>query len=543
MRKRASIALKASALALVLALLAPVSARAQFILCEDPSDAQTDMKGLASDAIDMFGDLITELAIFIDNDIGKTAKAEMLDRLDQYNTNLYPPLDEWWNVPADMGPYDAKKFPKGNQKGYNNKNAAIIQSSVKDPTYTSLFKDGDCSDNDWDKNPDCIDGAHPPQATLPAWKAMVRQLSIAKIDQTRQIGSLVDARLINEHLMAKVQTALEARERFTPGEGACQMDIAGPAMNKMYYMSRALTRTITREDTLRRLNYLQPQPEVADSGGTLIKAAYAVPPRNTWGMDELRRRFKIYSQLYCDPELGDPGCDKAYIAANPDRADVGMDVDIPSMLFGDRQTIDFTDSKKQDTVLFALQTLIDPFAPDPIAKNVLGNMTGIQAFSQRRAYNVRVNSIYNVMAQMISERAAIPTDKALGGKDGAGAAVDAPKDAETGLPLDPTADANKALGFDPVDNPHPDDGMTSYASLRNALAKSRYLDPAYVTRIVVDPTAAAQEQSNVNAAQAQLLNDLLKRNEEMLFMESMSYSDDLDATMPASALAATPTGG
>ena len=438
------------ALLLILAavLLSPAPARAS-VLCEDAKPATDDMTKLSTDSKKLIGSFMREIANYIDYDLTDTATAEILDRLDQYNVNLYPPLEVWWD--------DGKN----------------------DPT----------------------------TSTLPALKAMAKEIHLARIDQTRQIGSLMDASSQNERAQSKHQQNVEAHGLYTPAESTCQVDSTGPGMNKSYYFSRALARAIAMEDTKRRENYLQSPKEIADNSGLFIRSAEAAAtPAPVGGPAEIGKLWTEWCTLFYDPSVGDQGCDPTKPGTFP-----GMNTDLPGMLWGDKQTM--TQDQLKQVVPAALRTLIDPFAPVPVQPGALAGSPGLIEMEARKTKNGRYNTIYNVLGQLLAERG--------GGASG--------------------VDAN---AINTVTGLQPDQGSdnASYADLRNALTKSRYLNPAYIVRLVSDPGAVVREQGSVNAIQAQLMNDLYKRTEEMVFMEAASYGDDLDRSHARPPVANTPVG-
>lgn len=440
-------------------------------LCESASNAQDNMSDLAKEISGpMFDKFLKEIATYIDYDF-KTATAEITDRLQQYDVNLYPPLEQWW-----------------------------------DNTENKADKD-DSSDDDSD--------LANPTSTLAALKAMTRQISMAKIEQTRAIGSMFDARMLNEKWLAMRMAHIEGTARYTPAETTCQIDRAAKGQNIAYYQARALTKAITREDTLRRLNYVAPVESVKVKGddGTFIRSAYAATtPRVLSGAGEMAQLYQEYAKLFCDQKAGDQGCATATVPFP------GLNRDIPSLLWGDKQTQKWIDTSNQakanerrEAAMKSLRTLVDPFTPPPVSPSVISTAAGREELARRRAWNARINTLMNSMTHMMAER--------VGGSN-------------TDM-----VDIKTATGL----QPDADDKSASYSAIRAATAKSRYLDPKFIPRLMNSPGALAQEQIGVNATQLSLLYDLWQRSQEGLYVQAATYADALDGAMPSGTNSAVAT--
>lgn len=488
--------------------------------CELKTGADAAMDWYKNAAEADFNAFIQELTKFIDLDLNRTATAEILTRLGEYDKNLYPPLNEWW----DDGNGDGKKYNASGEPVLDAK-----KDQVEDP------------DNK------CDGDANPCTSTLPALKAMTRQIGVVKVQQTMMIGAMLDAKMLNERLHARERTMAVTMPRYTPTETSCTVDGMGNAFIRMERMSNVLTAALTREDTLRRNNHV-PLPMVAAAAhgeGFLIrKAEAAAPPPELQPLavgfaGQLALLWKEFCTKYYDPARGDQGCDPAVYttpAVYP-----GKNTDLSGFLWGDNQTINMNDTPNMDNLAnltAALRTLISPFAPDPIAATALNAVQGQEEAMARRARDARLNTVWNVMAQLASERAS-------GGGRNIDPAVNPATDPSKGA-ADPEA-IRQAAGFAPDPNvayipagqiaenqggtpanPNHEGGGPSYSTLREAMVKDRYFNPAYAIRLVNQPSAVVREDLAVQAAQAQITNDLYKRTEEMVFMEAASFADDLD---------------
>ena len=320
---------------------------------------------------------------------------------------------------------------------------------------------------------------------LPALQDMTAQLHAANIDQSVAFGKMMDAQMLNEFSQDIQMQQVESQRRYMPNETTCQVDTVGPGMIRAQRMSRALTRAIT----------VGSQPVRMNAEGSMSQGGTGSFTANAW---------EEYVTTFCDPEKGGMGC-----GGTPGTL-AGAHTDIPSLLWGDRQTIDMDTPENQQIIDAALRYLISPLAVDPISEDVVDTPQGREVMLQRRAQAGRVNTVYMVMSQMIAER--------IGGSG-----VD-------------TQEVRTAAGL-PVADASTD---ASYREIVQATTKDRFHNPEYVVRMVSNPEQVVREQGAVTALRMQQLHDLYKRMEEMVFMEASIYAGELDSRIPAAPNHSTP---
>lgn len=321
---------------------------------------------------------------------------------------------------------------------------------------------------------------------LPALQDMTAQLHAANIDQSMAFGKLMDGQMLNEFSQEMQFQQVEAQRRYMPNETTCQVDTVGPGMIRAQRMARAVTRALT----------VQTQPVRMNAQGSISQGGTG---------EYVARAFEEYTSMFCDPDKGGMGC-----GGTPGTR-AGEHTDIPSLLWGDKQTIDVSDAETQQVINAALRYLISPVTPDPIAEDVVNTPQGREALLQRRAQAGRVNTVYMVMSQMISER--------IGGSG-----VD-------------TSEVRTAAGLPPADAATD----ASYREILNAVNKDRFHNPEYVVRIVSNPEQVVREKGAVTALLMQQMNDLYKRMEEMVFMEASVYAGELDGRVPSQPTFRLPT--
>lgn len=333
---------------------------------------------------------------------------------------------------------------------------------------------------------------------LPSMKKQAKQLTVDQVDQSKSLGSMNDAQTQNETINEIKQQEVAAQRRYAPNEGSCVVDSiatatsgagggsGGSGINKAAAMSRALAAAAARDDGKRRTN---------STGSPSEKGKGA----------EVNWIWKQFHDKFCDPANGDQGC-----TAAGDTEMSGMHVNLPQLLWGQKQTIDMSNDKNRQIVEAAERYFINPFSPDPIQVQAIRSSQGQEMLLDRRANNARTNAIYNVVAQMLAERAG-------------GSGVN-------------SQDMRVAAGLPPGDAATD----ASYRELMIAMSFDRYHDPDYLVRMVNYPEQILREQGSINAIKMQQMNDIYRRQEELLFMEAASYGNTLDGDKPSSAEAAAP---
>lgn len=313
---------------------------------------------------------------------------------------------------------------------------------------------------------------------LPAMKASAKQLSSARIDQSRTIGTLIDAENENETMHDYQKHEVEAFHRYTPSEAGCILDSTGSGAGKGYKLSRAFAAGTVKESTDARL--LKKGTPGANGTGGMTK----------WEWGE-------YASQYCDPSIGDQGCATAGPLAGKNR-------DMSGMLWGASQTIDMSDPNNRKVFNDVMRTFVGTRKEDPIPGSVVDHAVGRQVMLERRADTARMNTIYNTISQMMAER--------VGGSGVNSQDIRV----QAGLP--------------------PGDASTdaSYREIQQAMTKDRFRSNDFIQQLVNNPASLARTQGAVNAIKLQQMNDIYHRLEERVFMEAATYSKTLDSHMPDS---------
>ncbi|MEZ0260123.1 MAG: hypothetical protein ACAH80_03895 [Alphaproteobacteria bacterium] len=330
---------------------------------------------------------------------------------------------------------------------------------------------------------------------LPALMDMTKQLSAAPMDQSRQLGSLVDAELLNEGIAAKQHAQVEARRRYVPNELTCQVDSmmrpnagcgglpAGCGPSKVERMANAMTMGYAKEDMVRRNNAI----------GTTADKGQAV---------ELNKLWSDFCTTYYDPARGNQGCGTLPAAPAITRQ---KHLSLPEILWGDKLTYDMSVAENRKIFIDVQRFMLSPTSMDPIPEQALNTAQGREQMLYRRSRNARLNTVYNVVGQMLSERAS-------------GSEIN--------------TSALRLAGGVPAANTYTGPNGVSYRELMEALTKDRFHNPEYIVRMVNAPEEIVREQGSINALKLQQMGDIYRRMEEMVVMEASVFAAELDFKKP-----------
>lgn len=423
-------------------------------LCESASDAEDQIDEMNQDIVDRFNELLEQEQNFIDLKLMDAAKQEVMARLAEFGDNYAKGLGEFWR------------------------------------------------DNNENNDPD-------PKGLYEQLKLMTTQLNMAKVQQTMQLGAQIDAEVTQEAALQQQQQEIKAQQVMTTSQQGCQLDTVGPQMGAASVKTRAIARGFALDNQKRTMNAAPSGPAPATPGlyrdqHNLAKAAAKGP------IYEQAVLYDEYKQYFCDPAAGDAGCTTAGSLA-------GQNTDLPALLWGDKQSADLgqsaTGENNRRVRAAVLRTLISPRSPAPVPPEITDSTTGQQELLRRRAHAARINSIYNVVAQMMAERVSVTSF----------------------APDVSPADIRTASGVAPGDstvNP-------SYREIQEAMSRDRFIHPEYTAQLIGAPWEIAREEVGVNATRMQQMSDLYKRTEEMVFMEAAVYGEDLDKMMPTDGIEQT----
>lgn len=220
---------------------------------------------------------------------------------------------------------------------------------------------------------------------------MTEQLNVAVIDQSRSIGSFIDAanQVKTQNLLQ--QKEKEAIERLKPGENACAMATIANSAQKALQTGREIKDAINTQAAARALN-------LPGSGTEEGPDRYA------------NIRWTNYCQIFADTtdNAGYNGCDN--IAPLPNNVP-GADIDIERFLF--RDTIDMTNANERKAANAILTNLVDSKPLMPLPEDA--TVSDIEIADEVRRlrllrdhYAALRQPLINVVSGIISRRVGIP---------------------------------------------------------------------------------------------------------------------------------------
>lgn len=311
----------------------------------------------------------------------------------------------------------------------------------------------------------------------PALKEMTSQLHASQIDQSRVLGSMIDAQAQNEFMQEMQRREVQAQYRYKENELTCQIDTVAQGQTKAVRMGRAAARAMAKDSQSARMNA---------TGTAGVRGPGA----------EQAERWQEYTTRFCDPDKGGQGC-------NGTPGDLaGRHVDLPRLLWADQLTLDMSSPDNKLVVDTVIKYMLSPQSQRPIPRDTMESPPGQEAFLKQRTLTARHNVIYNAVAMMIGQR--------MGG---------------SGVN---TQEMRQAAGLPPMS----ESTDASYAEIMHAVTKDRFHNPEYVVRLVQNPEQVVREQGAVNAVRLQQLNDFYKRTEDMVFLEAAAYAAQLDTRIP-----------
>ncbi len=331
---------------------------------------------------------------------------------------------------------------------------------------------------------------------LPALRQMTGQLYAARVDQSRQIGALIDAQSVNRTARFEEELQLSSKKNTLPNEMVCVAGSYSAALSQTMRYSNALTKGF-KADLIARAE-----------GSPLSSSARGIAA-------DQQLRWARYCTEFHNPlnnnGLGvTPNC--ALFPLSPGAIPNG-DIDIEGFLFKD--TINMASSDEYATSMAIMENLVQPIIREKIPTNTIYTPTGQEAIIKRQHIASVENVSVNVVADILSRRAGIPVGFAL-------------------PPL--LRNIRIKAGVDPAhvsNNP-------SYNEIMLAMTKERFLNPEYFIRIHDDPGIIKQEQASVNAYTNLQMQDIYKMQEQINLLLAARGAVKFDADAKANQLTGIP---
>jgi len=300
---------------------------------------------------------------------------------------------------------------------------------------------------------------------LPALKDMTKQLHAERIDETRQLGAMMDAQAISRLAVAEQNKKLHIRNSDARNELTCISGSYQTALSQSSRIATALTKGL-KQDMGRRS---------ANAPGTTAEGGPAVDQRARW---------TEYCTEFHDPNANNgvsacPNAEKGHI--------VNGDIDIENFLLKDTINMANPDEVKASVAL--LQNLVQPVVKKKIPEAVVNTATGKEwILKQQHLESVR-NIASDVVASIISRR------ESMSGTN-------------VGTTIKPI---RLKAGIDPAkisDNP-------SYNEIMLAMTKERFFDPGYFIHVHAETGSIGQEQTAIGNFITLQYQDINKMQEQI----------------------------
>ena len=308
---------------------------------------------------------------------------------------------------------------------------------------------------------------------VPNMKLSEKQISAMKVDQTSQLGAMIDSQLQTETINKMNEQEGKVRRDSQPSVSACVLDSTAPAQTRAQRLGRAIARGIAND--ARSING-NAKGSIGATGAATVAAKLAD--------DALTK--------YCDPQTGDPGC----AAAGPL---AGRNNDLSSLLWGKKKTIDVNQSGNTEIMQTVAANIAGPLPPNPIPSDQVTTAAGKQEMMLRRSMRARQDTVYNALGQMLGQRVGAP-----GGAD--------------------TRDVQTAAGK--KDEDVAEEG--SYRETQEAISGDRFTNPEFLFQVVNYPATLVREMGAINALRLMQLSDLYQRTEDLVWMEGAVLGKMLD---------------
>jgi len=329
----------------------------------------------------------------------------------------------------------------------------------------------------------------------PSMQDIMQQLSVNYMEQSLLLSKVIDAKGMSDHYLDNDKEKLDSYRRYESSASSGIIDTFGPGLIQGYVVSRASGYALLSEEMAL---YSNNKDTLGEKGRT----------------DVLKSMWDDYRAYFCNPTTGGVGCDET---VTPDVEIAGKEKDISQLLWGPNKSIDLSTLKNRTLYRYLLRFFVYPEVNNPIPKAAFSSATSMEEFLNRRADKARTNTIYHAVSQMLGDR--------IGGSSKMAAYTQEVRSSAD-------VDINNIAA-----NP-------SYREINETLNKDRFLMPDYfIDMSTKSAEQVLREQIALGAFRSQMMDDLYRRQEEMLLISAANYSRYLDDKIPQPPVKAISTGG
>jgi hypothetical protein len=281
------------------------------------------------------------------------------------------------------------------------------------------------------------------QDFLPALKSMTSQLHASRIDQTRQIGAMLDAQDTSHAARDLQQRELQNKLNTTPSELSCTAGSYPAALSQSTRLSNALAQGFKEDVGRRSNNVTTPPPSITttegatetESGSGAGPSPLASQPKPIDPALDQKDQWETYCREFHDPDNNNG------VSACPNPTEPGAtkngDIDVEGFLLAD--TIDLSDDHEYEAAAALIKNIIQPKITEQIPDAAVNTAIGHEWILKKQHQESVLNIATEIITSIISRRTAIPT--ALAGAVQAPTSVPMVSPASNDAPLPATAAA------------------------------------------------------------------------------------------------------
>ena len=320
-----------------------------------------------------------------------------------------------------------------------------------------------------------------------AWQDMTKQLSSSELDETRQLGSALDANNVsNAALLIQIEQA-DAKKRYQPTDQACVFDTTARYMSQSSVLRDAISTGYSLDFSM--------------IGNNQVGFPAQYGPASLHNL-----RWNIYQTKFCDmtSNSGFSGCPGVTPATN---AHI-----MPSRTLFARETIDITDPDIRDAVTELIYNITGYIAPNPIMAGALAlsSPSALQQRQTNREYITQMDAVSALVYSVVADR--IP------GRTIPGVAGEAPE----------IRDMRTKMGIAFADS-----SLTpSVREIRQAIVEQLW-DPGYYKELYDSPSTITQKEIYLKAYSLVMLYDVISKQEKIsnvYALETANMLDKIDRT-------------
>ena len=316
------------------------------------------------------------------------------------------------------------------------------------------------------------------------WQDMAKQLSSSELDETRQLGSTLDANNVSNAALIIQMEQADAKKRYQPTDQACIFDTTARYMSQSSVLKNAISTGYSLDFSMIGNNQVG---FPAEYGPAFLH----------------RARWNMYKTKFCDmtSNNGFAGCIAPTPATN---AHI-----MPSITLFAKETIDMTNPDTRDAVTELIYNITGYVTPDPIAGGALA-LSSSHALEQRqtnREYITQMDAVGALVYSVVADR--VP------GRTIPGVAGEAPE----------IRDMRMKMGIAFADS-----SLTPSARETRQAIVEQLWDPGYYKELYDSPSTITQKEIYLKAYSLVMLYEVIAKQEKISNVYALETANMLEKT-------------